>query len=140
MQTVVKKQRAAYGRQIVKTKADTTEMATEEKLAEIRRDAVVLRRNKPGTLADRIAGSTFFYVNWYYPEGRFEWPQHNNLRHVGRMYPHAEGGMLLVDEPKLPGDFENCEMKAKVLRRLGYRYLIIKPEMTYEEAITETCP
>lgn len=136
MEVVVKKTRASGARQIVKSSPDTVSLSATDP-AKRRLDAALARRNRPGSISDIVANSKFYYVNWYYPEGRKEWPQHNNLRHVQKMYPYAEGGPLLVDEPRLPYEFINCEMKAKVLKRLGYRYLVIRPKMTVEEAMME---
>jgi len=53
------------------------------------------------------------------------------------MYPYADGGRLLVDEPRFQYEIDACEMKRPVLKRLGYRYLVIKPHMTIEQCFEE---
>jgi hypothetical protein len=132
-----KRSRAAHARTIVRETPATTELASEEHLKDARREIILERRNKLHSMSDKIANSNFYYLNWYYPEGRDEWPQHNNLRYVGKMYPYAEGGRLLIDEPRHSYEFEACEAKRPVLKKLGYRYLVIKPEMSIEECLEE---
>lgn len=121
-------------RVVRKKQADNTAIASAEETSNKSREQSLERRSKLGSVADRLAGSTFHYRNWYYKEGKEKFPQHDNLRYVSKMYPYAEGGMLLVDEPRFPYELERCNAKKEVLLKLGYRYLIITQSMTLSEA------
>lgn len=126
--------RVPRSRVIRKKQADNTYDPSEEKSQEKARDAIIERKSKLQSTADRLAGSTFHYRNWYFHEGKEEFPQHNDMRCVDKMYPFAEGGQLLVDEPRTQFEIDQCNDKKKVLHRLGYRYVIITPGMSLLEA------
>lgn len=137
MEQMEKKSRATHARTLIRSGSPTVEMRSDESASDLRREAIIERKNKSKSVGDMVAGDSFYYLNWYYPGGREAWPQHNNLRTVLKYYPFAEGGPLLVDEPRFHFEFEACEMKKKVLAELGYRYLVVRPKMTVEEAIEE---
>lgn len=119
--------------------ADTTILVDE--IDAKRKEQVLLgiakRKSLPHSIADRIAGSTFHYRNWYYPGGREEFEQNEKLRYVDKMYPFAEGGQLLVDEPTHQFQIEACELKGKFLKEKGFRYIIVRPQMTLAQVIEE---
>lgn len=52
-------------------------------------------------------------------------------------FPYASGGPLYIDEPQMAPDILESEMKTKAMKAAGYRFLIIKPKMTYEDCMTE---
>lgn len=128
----------ATGRTLQKRTADTTILEDDSSK---QKEAVLLsiakRRSLPHSIADRIAGSTFHYRNWYYPGGREEFQQNEKLRYVDKMYPLAEGGQLLVDEPTHQFQIDYCEMKRKFLKSKGFRYIIVRPQMTLEQVVEE---
>lgn len=99
--------------------------------------SIAKRKSLPHSIADRISGNVFHYRNWYYPGGREAFEQDDRLRLVDKMYPFAEGGQLLVDEPTYPYQIENCERKRAVLKKLGFRYVIIRPGQTLQQVIEE---
>jgi hypothetical protein len=121
-------------RVVRKRQPDNTLLPTEDDIRQKMREQTIERRSKLSSVSDRLAGSTFHYRNWYFKEGKEAFPQHVNLRYVGKMYPFADGGPLLVDEPRFDFEVERCEMKKKTLLSLGYRYVIIKPNMSLLEA------
>lgn len=131
--------RAPIGRTLSKRTADTTVLSTSDtsKDKEAVLQAIAKRRTLPHSIADRIAGSTFHYRNWYYPGGREQWPQNEKLRYVDKMYPYAEGGQLLVDEPTHQFQIDACEQKKKFLQDKGFRYVIVRPRMSLEDVMAE---
>ncbi len=122
---------------IRKRKVDTAHLPSDQEIKEAKTKAYIERKSKALTLAERVSGSNFYYRNWYFPEGKQVFPQHDNLRCVEKYFPFAEGKPLLVDEPRFPYEVDRCEQKKKVLKELGYRYLVIKPTMTFDEAMRE---
>lgn len=131
--------RAPIGRTLKKRTADNTTLLEEDdsKQKEQTLLGIAKRKSLPHSIADRIAGSTFHYRNWYYPGGREEFQQNEKLRYVEKMYPFAEGGQLLVDEPTHQFQIDACEMKRKFLQEKGFRYVIIRPNQTLEQVVEE---
>lgn len=86
-------------------------------------------------IPDRVAESGVYYRNWEIPGAREEFPYHIELRFVDRMYPYAKPSALLVDMPQTAFDNLQCLKKGDFCKEMGIRYLILKPEMSYEEAM-----
>jgi hypothetical protein len=129
--------RAPIGRTLKKREPDTTTLPKDDSSKEQVLLAIAKRKTLPHSIADRIAGSTFHYRNWYYPGGREEFQQNEKLRYVEKMYPFAEGGQLLVDEPTHQFQIDACELKRKFLQSKGFRYVIIRPNQTLEQVVEE---
>jgi hypothetical protein len=51
------------------------------------------------------------------------------------MYPYAKPSRLLVDMPMTAFDNLQCLKKQDFCRANGFRYLILKPEMSFDEAM-----
>lgn len=98
---------------------------------------VARKRDSASGLADEVAGSKLCYRHWYFSEGIGKFPHRPHMRSVGRYYPEAVNGPLLVDEPMYPHEIDDCAEKANVLRALGYRYLIIEPGDTMADIIDQ---
>ncbi len=122
---------------IRKAKADTTVLLSDSEQSTRAHAAMLARRSKPQSIADRLSGNAFHYRNWYYPGGQIRFPNDPKLHFVDRMYPMAEGGMLLIDEPLYVWEFERCDKKRIVMKELGHRYIVIMPNMTFDEAMME---
>jgi len=95
------------------------------------------RRINYRSKADRIARDFECQNKWIFKNAAKYFPDEPWMRTVDKYYPNAEGGALLIDEPELPHDIKRCERKQIVLEAMGYRYLIIKPEMTDIDCFTE---
>lgn len=99
---------------------------------------ISVRRRELRSLAERIAGDDYHYLNYYYEGGKGYFPQEHKMQTVSKFFPFAEGGPLFVDEPNMEHEFSMCERKKEVMKKLGHRYLIIKPgasELDLIEAI-----
>lgn len=108
------------------------------KMEESKEDIVkrVLARRNFKSLAERVAGDSLFYKNYYYPGGRsFFTQQQNELLTVDKYFPYAEGGALYIDEPMFEYEERDCEKKAQAMKVLGLRYLIIKRNMNELDCI-----
>lgn len=134
---VPRRRRTARTKIVKKTEPDTTTMLTPSEESERARAALIERRSKPNSIADRISGDPFHYRNYYYSGGAQAFPNQPRLQYVERMYPFASGSPLLVDEPQLEHEVQECEAKRPVMRAMGHRYLLIKPGMTFEDALEE---
>lgn len=82
---------------------------------------------KKKTVADIMAGQNLFCkLNWYYPGGKDAFPYDPKMQYVTRCYPYANGGQLLVDEPKNENEAKLLlEKKAPLMRQLKFRYVIL---------------
>ena len=87
------------------------------------------------SISDVLAGDKFCYVNYHVPQLREAFFDNHKLWSVDKMYPHAQGGMLLIDEPKTPEDIDLCEIKKTILHRAGFRYGYISSDMSLADAI-----
>ena len=82
---------------------------------------------KSNSIYDKIAGDTFYYLNYYYAGGKEKYPHDHqeHMRRVSRFYPNAIGGAILMDEMRYPGDAADFAEKAKIMKQFGFRYVII---------------
>jgi hypothetical protein len=101
-----------------------------------KRDAYKQLKHFP-SVAEKLAKSSIYYRNWYYPEGKISHPHELWMHYVEKMFPYAAGGALLVDEPRTEAEFMDCEKKASVLRPLGYRYMIVTEHSEFYDLATE---
>lgn len=89
------------------------------------------------SIPDRVAGSKVHYRNWEVPGAKEAFPFHMGLRFVERMYPYSKPEPLLVDCPMSEYEEKDCDKKAEVFRTFGFRYLILKRNMSFEEALQQ---
>lgn len=79
-------------------------------------------------LASKIAESDLSSRNFKFKDAETHFPLRPTWRTVDRYFPNAKGGPLLVDEPEDKADIDACAEKAKVLKKLGYRYVYLTKE------------
>lgn len=90
---------------------------------------------KTADLALRLAGDALGRQrNYKFREADHHFPFEPALRTVDQYFPNAEGGPLLIDEPTDSVQLKACQRKEKVLRTLGYRYLILRKDSDEFEA------
>lgn len=97
------------------------------------------RQVRDGTvsLADQLSKEPFHRRNWMIPNGAELFPFEPSFRSVSRYYERSPWGPLLIDEPILPPDLKQCQLKAEVLRPLGLTYLYLTQSATLEDAIQQ---
>lgn len=81
------------------------------------------------SISEKVAQSNVCVLNWVFPGAREEFPLEPRMRSVKKYFPYAKGGPLLIDEPQRADEIAQCERRAKILAKLGFRYLIIKAGM-----------
>lgn len=89
------------------------------------------------SIADQIAESDFFYRNWKYKEGEKHFPEDVLCWFVDKCYPYAKNGMLLVDEPRTEQSKLRSYAKRNVLKKLGYRFIIIEMDSDYYHCLEQ---
>jgi hypothetical protein len=84
-------------------------------------------RQKFVTLADQVAQHTLYFRSYKYQGADKAYPDsiHALQRFVTKCYPYAKDGMLLVDEPKNEREAKLAFEKQKVLKKLGFRHIVI---------------
>ena len=97
----------------------------------------VEQKPKFRSMSEELAQSDLFVGKWMFPEARTKFPDEPWMRYVDKYFPYAKGGPLLIDEPRYADDLKKCERKAPHLYALGFRYVVIKPQMTMHEAVME---
>ena len=122
---------------IVKSQPDNTVSKSEKEIKDKKIEMHMAAKKAFVGIAEQIAEDDHHQLNWYYPEYKEVFPRDKKCQYVGKMYPHAKGGKLLVDEPRFEHEMAHCRLKQRELKKLGYRYLIITPEMTIEQARLE---
>jgi len=106
-------------------------MQTAELVSEKRsyQDKPTYRQGLVG-LPNQIAGNSFYYINYPFPKCEDYFLDDNKrLRYCDRYYPHADGGALWMDIQASQRDDRNFDLKKKVLKEMGLRYLAIKKDM-----------
>lgn len=90
------------------------------------------------SLAERVAQSDLSIGNWRWPGAVQDYASQDIRRAtVDLYYPYAAGGELLIDMPQYDVDRKACELKAQILRRRGYRYVILYKGIQEYEAMTQ---
>lgn len=87
-------------------------------------------RKKFVTIGDQIARETLYLRNYRWPESSKYFPDDidAHLRFVTKYYPHAEGGPLFVDEPTNHREIVESYKKQKLLRKCGFRAIVVEPQ------------
>ena len=100
-------------------------------MIEAKKDIVkkIQARRNMFSLAERVAGDTYFHRNYYFEGSRDAFKEEPDLQTVDRFFPYADGGPLYVDEPMTEFDEDNCEIKKEYMRANKFRYLVIKRGM-----------
>ena len=89
------------------------------------------------SLAERIAFHRLYERNKHVGFLKEAHPTRPYLWTVDLYFPYAKGGPLWIDEPCLSPDVIDSEERKKVMEKMGLRFLIVKPKMTYEDCMTE---
>lgn len=87
------------------------------------------------SVAERVAQSSISFRNYKFHDATKEFPNEPHMRTVEQFFPYAVGGELLVDSPSSKVEIAECARKAEVFKRMGYRYLIVEPDMDEHEAL-----
>jgi|SRR6185437_675196 len=103
----------------------THQLESDDQIQMRRLNSVMKRSEVFVGIAERIAQNKFCYLNWLVPGGASLFPQNWKLRQVRYYFPFAEGGPLLMDQPKNPIEEQMCREKADILRTKGMRYAYI---------------
>lgn len=96
------------------------------------------------TLPEQIAKSKVHIKNWYVPELREKYKHFDRIKRIDLMFPYAKlkpagdiQEQLLIDLPKNENEVEQCELKAKLLKNLGYRYCWLQEDSTLFDALMQ---
>lgn len=95
------------------------------------------RRKEFKSKSERIAQDDICQQNWKFRDATKYFPDEPWMRTVSKYYPNASCGPLLIDEPQLDIEITRCQRKQVVLEGMGYRYLILRPNMTDAECFME---
>jgi hypothetical protein len=100
------------------------------------------------TVLDEVAQSRWYYRGYCMPELKAALPREPKVWIVDRYYPIAKGGPLYVEEVAThkgeesryqtnQTDAADAERKQKILKGMGKRVLIVNPDMTKEEILSQ---
>jgi hypothetical protein len=96
------------------------------------------------TLPEQVAKSTIVIKNWYVPELREKFNSFDRMKRIDLVFPFAKldrcgekQQQLLVDLPRNEYEVEQCVLKAKVLKTLGYRYCWLQDDSTLFDALMQ---
>lgn len=89
------------------------------------------------SLAERVAYHRLYERNKHVGLLKIAHPHRPHLWTTDLFFPYADGGPLFIDEPVMPPDVAESEMKTDVMKKNGLRFLIIKPKMNYEDCMTK---
>lgn len=103
-----------------------------EKKEEVKEGSV--KKPEYKTLAEEIAQSTVFVKNFYLNELREKFSHADRVKRFDMFFPYAklEDGKptvkLYVDTPHTSLDEQICDKKAKLMKDLGLKYLILQED------------
>jgi hypothetical protein len=96
------------------------------------------------TLPEQIAKSKVVFKNWYVPEIREKYKNFDRMKRIDLVFPYAKIGIeathtqtLLIDTPKTEQEVEQCNLKLKILKDLGYKYCWVDETSTLFDALTQ---
>lgn len=80
------------------------------------------------SIDSQFAESNVHFRNYKYQDAHMIYPNVTDvdMRFVSKCYPYARGGLLLVDEPRNALEKEKAVRKQIVLRKLGFRHVIVE--------------
>lgn len=118
---------------ITKKAGAYTAPKTEADHASIRQAKYESRRNLV-TVPEKISGNKNCEMNAIIWQLKEKYPQDSDMFHIEFMYPWAQGGPLYVDFCNFDDEIQKCKKKAEVMKIIGLRYLVMKPQMTEDMA------
>lgn len=88
---------------------------------------------------ERIAQDKLFIRQVKFPGSDEAYPEVTQalFRFVSKYYPYAKGGPLYVDEPKNEKEVYRAYERQKVIKKLGFRHLIVEHDTTYEHLLEQ---
>jgi hypothetical protein len=78
------------------------------------------------SIASKLAQSNFCCRNWKFKNADKHFPVDVVSRRVSIYFKNAQGGELLVDEPKNDRELAICKRKAEIILAEGQRYVYIR--------------
>lgn len=89
------------------------------------------------TLPEKLAHSRLYIRNHTVKVLKDSFPTDTSMWHVDLMYPQASGSPLYIDEPEFEYNIKQCERKRAVMKKAGLRYVILKKDTKFDEAILQ---
>lgn len=96
------------------------------------------------TLPEQIAKSKIKIKNWYVPELREQYKYFDRMKRIDLVFPYARISdkgdkveQLLIDLPQNESEIEQCVLKAKALKKLGYKYIWLDDDSTLYDALVQ---
>lgn len=96
------------------------------------------------TMPERIAQSHLFYRNHLALPLKEAFPEYPRLWIVDQYFPSAKCGPVYIDtihrywDDKIMAEqIKQHELRAKIMRKAGLRYVYIAPGMLFEEALSQ---
>lgn len=99
----------------------------------------IIDRARFVTVGDQVAEHTHYERNYKYPGADQLFPNwlDADQRIVTKCYPLAKKGMLLVSEPRHEAEVKKAWEKHKILRKLGFRHIVVEPDTTLYDALAQ---
>lgn len=136
----MKNKNSPFHTRTIKQDSLPNDKTDEQREDELRHKRLIERSenlNKFVDLSNTLAESSFYHRNWKWIGADQHYPNHPLMRTVAKYFPHAKGGPLYIDEPVLKEDIDACYIKQKVMKKLGYRYVVREPDSTLEHMLQQ---
>ncbi len=94
----------------------------------------------PDQIKEHIITHDTCFKNYAYPQAQKLFPYQPQYWSVDRYYPLTKkeiGGPVYLDQPMYEDDVKICEIKAKHLKKLGVKYIILKKETDLQSAMEQ---
>lgn len=96
------------------------------------------------TLPEQVAKSSICIKNVYLDEMRERFKYFDRMKRIDLVFPFAKldrtgdkTEKLLVDLPRTEQEVEQCAMKAKILKKLGFKYCWLQDDSTLYDALMQ---
>lgn len=87
------------------------------------------------SISEKLALHRIYMRNHVLKELKEAFPSKPNMWTVSKFFPHADSGVLYVDEPISDYEKKCSEEKKKVLNGKNFRFVVIHPTTTLEGAM-----
>ncbi len=94
----------------------------------------------PDQIKENITTHDTCFKNYTYPQAAKLFPYQPQHWAVDRYYPLTKkeiGGPVYLDQPMYDDDLAICEKKAKHLKELGFKYIILKKDTDLQSAMEQ---
>jgi hypothetical protein len=85
----------------------------------------------------QVAQSGYFKRNFMIQDLKDAFPGQYRMWSVSKSFPYAHDGLLLVDEPTNKHELAMSKEKAVVLKKAGFKFIIIEKGTSVEDALME---